>query len=137
MLLGQQAVLEDTQVEAIFNKVLFPFIDDLLKPQVFQLDPRGMPETRLRASALLCKVFMQYEVNDAAKQKDIRLLWIEVLDLLDRLMNADKRDQLVSPFPYSPLIFLPFLHITDHLFFFCVETIHFDSMKPSRNPSRT
>ena len=107
MLLGQQAVLEDTQVESIFNKVLFPFIDDLLKPQVFQLDPRGMPETRLRASALLCKVFMQYEVNDAAKQKDIRLLLIEVLDLLDRLMNADKRDQLVSSFPYSPLIFSP------------------------------
>ena len=79
---------------------------------------------------------MQYEVNDAAKQKDIRLLWIEVLDLLDRLMNADKRDQLVSSFPYSPLILLPFLHITDHLSS-CVGTIHFDSMKPSRSRSRT
>ena len=60
-----------------------------------------MPETRLRASALLCKVFMQYEVSDAAKDTDIRVLWIQVLDLLDRLMNVDKRDQLVRLVAYE------------------------------------
>lgn len=42
---------------------------------------------------------MQFEVNNEAKQRDIRVLWIQILDLLDRLMNANKRDQLVSPFP--------------------------------------
>lgn len=38
---------------------------------------------------------MQDEINDTAKDKDIRILWIQILDLLDRLMNVDKRDQLV------------------------------------------
>ena len=97
LLLGQHIATSagDEQVEVIFNRIVFSLLDELLRPQVFQRGPKGMPETRLRASALLCKVFMHYEVNDAAKQKDIRVLWIQILDLLDRLMNIDKRDQLV------------------------------------------
>ncbi|KAI5124326.1 hypothetical protein M0805_008933 [Coniferiporia weirii] len=103
LLLGQQIILEgvDGQAETIFNRVVFPLLDELLKPQVARRDVRGMPETRLRASVLLCKVFMQFEVNDEAKQSDIRVLWIQILDLLDRLMNADKRDQLHEAVPES------------------------------------
>lgn len=82
-------------VEDIFNRVVFPLLDDLLKPQVFQRDPPGMAETRLRASALLCKTFMHFEVRESQAQADIRLLWIQILDLLDRLMNIKKGDQLV------------------------------------------
>lgn len=98
ILLGQHILVDESseQADAVFNHVVFPLIDDLLRPQVFQRDPRGMPETRLRASALLCKVFMHLQVNDTAKQRDIRVLWIQILDLLDRLMNVDKKDQLVS-----------------------------------------
>jgi hypothetical protein len=55
-----------------------------------------MPETRLRASALLCKAFMHFEVRESQANADIRILWIQILDLLDRLMNIDKGDQLVS-----------------------------------------
>lgn len=83
------------QVDEIFNRVVFPLLDELLKPAVFSRDPRGMSETRLRASALLCKAFMHFEVGDTRSRVDIRLLWIQVLDLLDRLMNTDKKDQLV------------------------------------------
>lgn len=54
----------------------------------------GMPETRLRASALLSKAFMHLEAREGMKA-DIRVLWIQILDLLDRLMNIDRRDQLV------------------------------------------
>ncbi|THH10280.1 hypothetical protein EW145_g1429 [Phellinidium pouzarii] len=103
LLLGQQIILDgvDGQAEAIFNRVVFPLLDELLKPQVAQRDLRGMPETRLRASVLLCKVFMQLEVNDEAKHNDIRVLWIQILDLLDRLMNVDRRDQLHEAVPES------------------------------------
>lgn len=96
--MSQQLLHPDipNQIDAVFNRVIFPLLDDLLKAQVMARDPHGMPETRLRASVLLCKAFMQYEVNDAAREKDIRVLWIQILDLLDRLMNADRRDQLVS-----------------------------------------
>jgi len=104
LLLGQQHVFKDDSAdhsEVVFNRILFPLIDELLKPQVFTRDPRGIPETRLRASTLLCKLFMQDEINDAAKDKDIRILWIQILDLLDRLMNVDKRDQLHEAVPES------------------------------------
>ncbi len=100
-LFGPHLVPDDhTQVDYLFNRVIFPLLDELLKPQVFRLDPLGMPETRLRASTLLCKTFMHFEVKEVRKQADVRVTWIQILDLLDRLMNVDKRDQLVSPFVF-------------------------------------
>ncbi|KAJ8519864.1 hypothetical protein ONZ45_g3215 [Pleurotus djamor] len=104
MLLGPHMVFEKadhSQVEEIFNRVLFPLLDDLVKPQVNQRDPQGMPESRLRASALLCKAFMHFEVRESEASADIRILWIQVLDLLDRLMNMDKADQLYEAVPES------------------------------------
>ncbi|KAH7926301.1 Sec7-domain-containing protein [Leucogyrophana mollusca] len=97
VLLGPHLVYDEqdsSQVEEIFNSVVFPLLDELLKPQVHQMDPRGMSETRLRASALLCKAFMHFEVRESHRKADIRILWIEVLDLLDRLINAEKSEQL-------------------------------------------
>lgn len=99
LLLGPHLVFEKAdaaQVEEIFNRVLFPLLDDLVKPQVNQRDPQGMPESRLRASAFLCKAFMHFEVRESQANTDIRIVWIQVLDLLDRLMNVDKGDHLVS-----------------------------------------
>ncbi|KAF8894409.1 Sec7-like domain is implicated in guanine nucleotide exchange function [Infundibulicybe gibba] len=90
-----------TQVDDIFNRVIFPLLDDLLKPQIFQRDPQGMPETRLRASALLCKTFMHLEVRESPARSDFRILWIQILDLLDRFMNIDKSDQLYEAVPES------------------------------------
>ncbi|CAL1704279.1 unnamed protein product [Somion occarium] len=84
---------DQSQIEELFNRVIFPLLDELLKPQVLLRDPMGMPETRLRASALLCKAFMHLEARESQKA-DIRVLWIQVLDLLDRFMHADRRDQL-------------------------------------------
>ncbi|KAJ6547119.1 Sec7-domain-containing protein [Mycena capillaripes] len=104
MLLGPHVLFDEAdseQVEEIFNRVIFPLLDDLLKPQVFHRDPRGMPETRLRASALLCKAFMHFEVRESQAKADIRILWIQILDLLDRLMNIDKGDQLYEAVPES------------------------------------
>lgn len=99
LLLGPQATVDEEyhlQVELILNRLIFPLLDELLKPQVFQRDPQGMAETRLRASALLCKAFMHLQIRESRKQDDIRILWIQILDLLDRFMHVDKRDQLVS-----------------------------------------
>ena len=97
ILLGQQVLLPGVKglSETIFDQVVLPLMDNLFQPQVIRRDPRGISETRLRASVLLCKVFIQLEVNDEAKEKDIRPLWTEILDILDKLMNADRRDQLV------------------------------------------
>ncbi|KAK2467063.1 hypothetical protein APHAL10511_001321 [Amanita phalloides] len=104
MLLGPRIVSgenEQNQVEDVFNRVIFPLIDELLKPQVLQRDAQGMPETRLRASALLCKTFINLELRESQTKHDFRLLWIQILDLLDRLMNIDKNDQLYEAVPES------------------------------------
>ncbi|RDB21501.1 hypothetical protein Hypma_011417 [Hypsizygus marmoreus] len=103
-LLGPHIMFEEadhTQVEEIFNRVIFPLLDELLKPEVFHRDPHGMPETRLRASALLCKAFMHLDVREGQAKADFRVLWIQILDLLDRLMNIDKGDQLYEAVPES------------------------------------
>ncbi|TFK25038.1 Sec7 domain-containing protein [Coprinopsis marcescibilis] len=92
---------EQTQVEDVFNRVLFPLIDDMLKPQILQRDPQGMAETRLRASALLCKSFIHLEVREDRIRTDFRLLWIQILDLLDRLMSVGRGDQLYEAVPES------------------------------------
>ncbi|KAI0080604.1 Sec7-domain-containing protein [Panus rudis PR-1116 ss-1] len=101
LILGPHIALDPTdqsQVEELFNRVIFPLLDELLKPQTLLRDPMGMPETRLRASALLGKAFMHLEARDG-QQADIRVTWIQVLDLLDRLMNVDRRDQLYEAVP--------------------------------------
>ncbi|THH01721.1 hypothetical protein EW026_g1024 [Hermanssonia centrifuga] len=95
-----QALNASNQVEELFNRVLFHLLDELVKPQVFLRDPMGMSETRLRASALLCKAFMHLEAREG-QNADIRVLWIQVLDLLDRYMNIDRRDQLHEAIPES------------------------------------
>jgi len=104
ILLGPHVIFDEadsTQIEEIFNRVIFPLLDELLKPQILQRDPQGIPETRLRASALLCKAFMHFEVRESQADADIRILWIQILDLLDRLMNVDKGGQLYEAIPES------------------------------------
>lgn len=80
---------------AIFGEVLFPLILRLLKPEVFSSDRDGMSETRVQASSLLCKVFLQYLVllSDWDGMLD---LWIKIIDIMDRLMNSGQGDSLVS-----------------------------------------
>ncbi|KAF9532355.1 Sec7-domain-containing protein [Crepidotus variabilis] len=92
---------EQSKVEEIFNRVIFPLVDELLRPQTTVKDPQGMVETRMRGSALLCKVFMHLELRESRAKTDFRLLWIQVLDLLDRLMSIGRGDQLREAVPES------------------------------------
>ncbi|PPQ64019.1 hypothetical protein CVT24_009393 [Panaeolus cyanescens] len=103
VLLGSQLLheAEQSKVEEVFNRVIFPLVDELLKPQAISRDPQGMSETRLRGAALLCKVFMHLELRESRVGTDFRLLWIQVLDLLDRLMNVKRGDQLYEAVPES------------------------------------
>lgn len=53
---------EDGHAEwtAIFDEVLFPMTLRLLKPEIYQLDPVGMNDTRAQDASLLCKIFLRY-----------------------------------------------------------------------------
>jgi brefeldin A-resistance guanine nucleotide exchange factor 1 len=88
---------------AIFNEVLFPLISQLLKPEVYQSDPLGMSETRVRAATLLSKVFLHYLVllGDMGG-KELLDLWLKIVTIMDRLINSGQGDNLVS---HSPSFF--------------------------------
>lgn len=79
----------------IFEEVLFPLIQRLLKPEVWQQDPIGMSETRVQAATLLCKVFLSYLVL-LSEWEGMLGLWCRILGICDRLMNSGQGDNLVS-----------------------------------------
>jgi brefeldin A-resistance guanine nucleotide exchange factor 1 len=78
---------------AIFGEVLFPLITQLLKPEIYQSDPVGMSETRVRAATLLCKVFLHYLVM-LSEWEGMLDLWLKIITIMDRLMNSGQGDNL-------------------------------------------
>lgn len=79
----------------MFDNVLIPLLSELLRPEVYDMDPLGTDEARMRASALLCKIFLQYcsRILEMAAFIDI---WMEILDILDGSMHTSERnDHLV------------------------------------------
>jgi brefeldin A-resistance guanine nucleotide exchange factor 1 len=85
---------DHTEWTAIFTEVLFPLIQDLLKPEVFLYDRDGMGEMRVHVASLLCKVFLQYLVL-LSTWDGMLDLWLKIVDILDRLMNSGQGDSLV------------------------------------------
>lgn len=82
---------DDFDWVGVFAQALFPLIDALLKPEVYDTDPEGMSRTRLYAAELLCKVFLQYVVRTQqgnSETDEMRDLWFKVLDTLDRLISS-------------------------------------------------
>ena len=79
---------------AIFSEVLIPLITQLLKPEVYQSDPLGMSETRVRAATLLSKVFLHYlTLLDGIGEKALfEDLWITIVGIMDRLGNSGQGD---------------------------------------------
>ncbi|SNX82559.1 related to golgi-specific brefeldin a-resistance guanine nucleotide exchange factor 1 [Melanopsichium pennsylvanicum] len=116
-------------IRTIFSATLFPLIEDLLKPQVYQIDPPsaanrngGMLEVRIRASALVCKTFLhlmpqlapipsdlasietEVLLGEQADVAEFQKLWLDVLDLMDRMINstggnAGRRNPLTEAIP--------------------------------------
>lgn len=108
-------------LHSMFDSVLFPTLNELLKPEVFQLDAGNeagsMQETRIRSCNLLCKVYLHYlgrlsnasiggknEVDvtngdDQPIDERFLQLWLTILDFFDRFMHSGKRDQLTESTP--------------------------------------
>ena len=97
LLLSPQLLSGDlSTLPTIFDRVLFPVLDELAKPQVYERDSHGMAETRLKAATLLCKIFLQYVVRLVeSESRDVGGLFVRVLDKLERFMRGE-RDLLAS-----------------------------------------
>jgi brefeldin A-resistance guanine nucleotide exchange factor 1 len=92
---------QEAALTAVFERVLFPVVEELLKPQVYNQDPPGMEETRLRASALICKVFLQYLGPLARQHQEILEVFLRIIDLLERFMRTGSRQQVSARFDYA------------------------------------
>ncbi|GAA5913201.1 Arf family guanine nucleotide exchange factor GEA2 [Sporobolomyces salmoneus] len=91
----------DVDLTIIFTRIFFPLLEELLKPTIFRRDPEGMGETRLRASALLCKIFLQYlaQLQERKGMKNMTELWLKILGYQDRFMHSGRKDQMYEAVP--------------------------------------
>lgn len=90
-ILGPLVVVSRTEVVDVFQRVLYPLLEALI------VAPGNIEttESRLRASVLLCKAFMRFEVSDNVMGEDVTECWMQVLDYLGRLIGIDQSEQLV------------------------------------------
>ncbi len=91
---AELASTDNQEWTAIFSEVLFPLIERLLKPEVYQADPKGMSETRVAVAKLLCKIFLHYLVT-LAEWESMEGTWFRILDCVDRLMNSGQGSGMV------------------------------------------
>ena len=100
MLLSPQIMQGVTtqQIYVVFEQAIFPLIQELLEEDVHLRDPgpQGMPETRMKASTLLCRIYLYYLDQLVTDPEAFTKLWLQVLDFLNGLMHIDRRHQLVS-----------------------------------------
>ncbi len=80
--------------EACFHKVLFPLLAKLLEAIEPPSDAARVEETRMRASALVGKVFLQH-LTTLARLSTFTALWLTILDFMDKYMRSDRSDLLV------------------------------------------
>jgi brefeldin A-resistance guanine nucleotide exchange factor 1 len=88
----------DKEWTAIFGEILFPLINQLLKPEVYTSDSGGMGETRVEAARLLCRIFLHFLVQ-LAEWGGMVELWVKILGVMDRLMMSGQGESLVSVIP--------------------------------------
>jgi brefeldin A-resistance guanine nucleotide exchange factor 1 len=90
-LLGPLMVVPRAEVAEVFQRVLYPLLEALLDA------PANVEttESRLRASVLLCKAFMKFEISDNVAGEDVTECWVQVVEYLGRIMHVDQSDQLV------------------------------------------
>ncbi|KAJ5893530.1 hypothetical protein N7495_005221 [Penicillium taxi] len=92
---------DDKEWTTIFDEVLFPrLILRLLKPEVYHSDPVGMAETRVQAAILVCKIFLRF-LDQLSNPDGVVPLWLQILDILDRMMNSGQSDSLEEAIPES------------------------------------
>ncbi|EON60989.1 hypothetical protein W97_00199 [Coniosporium apollinis CBS 100218] len=91
---------EHKEWTAIFSEVLFPLINELLKPEIYATDPAGMGETRVRAATLLCRIFLHYLVL-LVEWEGMLGLWGRILEVLERFMWSGQGDTLEEAVPES------------------------------------
>ncbi|XP_060096950.1 Golgi-specific brefeldin A-resistance guanine nucleotide exchange factor 1 [Heteronotia binoei] len=99
LLVHDLQALDALEWESCFNKVLFPLLAKLLE-NISPADVGGMEETRMRASTLLSKVFLQH-LSPLLSLPTFAALWLTILDFMDKYMHSGSSDLLPEAIPES------------------------------------
>ncbi|KAH0624366.1 hypothetical protein JD844_031764 [Phrynosoma platyrhinos] len=99
LLVHDLQALDALEWESCFNKVLFPLLTRLLE-NISPADIGGMEETRMRASTLLSKVFLQH-LSPLLSLPTFAALWLTILDFMDKYMHSGSSDLLPEAIPES------------------------------------
>jgi len=78
-----------------FEKILFPSLDDLLNPDVYRADPKGIDTARVQMFSLVSKIFLQY-LTELKKSPSFSSLWPGILDFVAKYMKTDDSENLVG-----------------------------------------
>jgi golgi-specific brefeldin A-resistance guanine nucleotide exchange factor 1 len=87
--------------DVVFDKCLLHLINELLRPETFASDKRGMGETRVISQGLLCKIFLHclnrlVEDDAASGGEKTLMVWGEILNVLIRLVGSGQKDMVVQ-----------------------------------------
>lgn len=91
--------LSGEEWESCFSLVLFPLLAKLLT-DISPQDPLGMEEARVRATTLLCKVFLQH-LYPLYSLPTFLALWMTILDFMELYIKTDRSDLLSEAIPES------------------------------------
>ncbi|KAI9208547.1 uncharacterized protein BJ171DRAFT_489303 [Polychytrium aggregatum] len=89
-LLSRELLLEGSRLEcwiSCLENVLFPLLEELLKPAVFKLDEASMDETRMRAVGLLCKFFLNF-LPRLVSSRELVGLWGRILEYMKSYLDV-------------------------------------------------
>eukprot|EP00127_Corallochytrium_limacisporum_P003297 Clim_evm146s147 gene=Clim_evmTU146s147 len=99
-LLMHEIDFEPKQWEQCFIDILFPMMNKMMKPDLLGDDLMGAEETRVRATALLCKTFLQ-RMQPLSLLPSFKRVWIAILDILEKFMRMERNDMLHEAVPES------------------------------------
>lgn len=94
-LLLSPSLLPQLPLERVYDRVLFPVLDELLKPQVAERDPSGVGEMRVRVATVVCKMFLQLVAGAEVRRDEVGGVFVKVLGMMERFVKGE-REPLVS-----------------------------------------
>lgn len=123
LLIPDLQVLQPTQWEFCFLRVLFPMLRKLLEPGSGpgSMTVSGREETKLRAAMMLSKVFLQH-LGPLSSLPTFAALWLTILDFISQFVSTASTDLLSDALPESLKNMLLVMDTSGKPLFFSEET---------------
>lgn len=89
LLLDHMTAISADGWHILFDQVIFPLVDEVLKAEDANLPKDNIEELRIRASTILCKTFLQY-LPKIVQSGDFNTLWLKILRYIELYMKEKK-----------------------------------------------